>query len=545
MVEKPTRKSLEKRIQELEARIRDLEGSGPERSPLAQQQAEAALQERDAHLRAVINTIPDLIWLKDPNGVYISCNPRFERFFGAKESDIVGKNDYDFLPRDEARFFREKDRIAMAAGGPTRNEEEITYADDGHRERLETLKTPMYDKQGRLIGVLGIARDITERRQMETRLRQVWRLETIGTLAGGIAHDLKNMLVPILSFSEMLLAQSQADSPDRERLSRIHESALRARDLVSQVLTFSSRETDRPGPINLAPVIREAWSLIRTAAPPGVKIDLNLDENSGIVRANTTQIHQILLNLAFNAFYAMEEEGGTLSITLDASVPPFQKAPGAYVCLTVADTGTGMAPDIIDQIFDPFFTTKSDNRGTGMGLAVVHGIVAAMNGRVTVDSEQGQGSVFKVWLPAEQGRIKQEAPKPESPILRGTERILLVDDEAVVITAEKQILEFLGYRVTARKSGTRALELFARAPGRFDLVMADLVMPDMTGEQLFSRIRQIRPDMPVLVCSGFSHGISDTAVQALGIKGFISKPVRIQELSRTLRQILDRDHSPY
>ena len=389
--------------------------------------------------------------------------------------------------------------------------------------------------------------DTTDFKKMETQLQQAQKMEAIGTLAGGIAHDFNNILFPISGYAEMLLQDIPDDSPLRHGLSKILAGSKRAGDLVTQILTFSRQRERKLKPLKIELLVKEALKLIRSSLPTTINIRQNINKDCGLVMADPTQIHQIVMNLCTNAFHAMEEAGGKLTITLekvelaakDLKNPAM--IPGQHICLMVADTGPGMEQSIIDRIFDPYFTTKVEGKGTGLGLAVVHGIIESHGGQVSVYSESGNGAKFKVYLPVIKEQKETAEIEAHAPIQKGDERILLIDDEDIIAQMEKEMLERLGYHVTARTSSTDALEAFRTQPDKFDLVITDLTMPNMTGDKLAQKLMVIRPDMPVILCTGFSEKMSKEKAEALGIKGFLMKPVVISDLAKTIREVLEKN----
>ena len=506
-----------------------------------------ALIKSEAHLRTLIRTIPDLIWLKDPQGNYLSCNHRFESLFGAKEKDIIGKNDYDFVDKELADLFRKYDNVAIAKGAPSRNEEEVTFAEDGHREILETIKTPLYRSDGQLSGVLGIGRDITERKQNEERLQQAQKLESIGTLAGGIAHDFNNLLYPLLGYTELLKEDIPADSPLQDHIDEIYRAALRSKDLVQQILAFSRKADKNTKPINLHLIIQEALKLLRSSIPAIIDIQQDIDSECGVVIADPTQVHQIVMNLATNAYHAMEDTGGRLSVTLKqieltSESDPWDLqalAPGRYALLTICDTGTGIERSVLDKVFDPYFTTKGVGKGTGLGLSVVQGIVKNHGGDISISSEPVKGTEVRVFLPVMDQMPANNSMEDNEPIPCGKEKILLVDDEGAIVRMEQMMLERQGYRIVTRTSSVEALKAFRANPEDFDLVLTDMSMPHMTGIQLAKELITIRPDISIIICTGFSEKISEEKAGELGIKGFLMKPVVKSDLAKMVRRVLD------
>ena len=634
--------------------------------------ADNALIQSRSHLRALVNSIPDLVWLKDQDGIYLSCNPMFERFFGAKESEIAGKTDYDFVDKDLADFFRAKDRIAMKAGRPSKNEEELTFAANGYKGLFETIKTPMRDFVGEIVGVLGIARDITERKkseneiikqkhlfetmfntipdgviitntqreillankgmestfgykpedllgkstemlyadqsgyietgvsiydknatnpdqlfvtryldkrgrvfsgetfgaklfdennqwignlgimrditereQAEMRIQQSQKIESIGNLAGGIAHDFNNLLFPIVGMAELLMEDLPPDSRERVSAEEIYKAGKRGSDLVKQILAFSRQSERKKIPVRVQQVLKEVLKLCRSTIPANIEITQNISTDCGMVMADPTQIHQIAMNLITNAFHAVGPTDEKISVQLKAieiegdDVAHSLLQPGQYVMLSVSDTGNGIDPEILDKIFDPYFTTKGQGKGTGLGLAVVHGIVKEHKGDIKVYSELGKGTTFNVYLPLMKKSPEAISVEKVSSTFTGDERILLVDDEEPIMRLEKQILERLGYQVTARISSVDALEAFKANPDAFDLVISDMTMPNMTGDQLTHKLLSIKPDIPVIILTGFSERISQENAAAFGIKGLLMKPIVRSELAKMIRQVLD------
>lgn len=739
----------------------------------------------EAQLRTLLETIPDLVWLKDPDGKYISCNKKFERFFGAKEADIIGKTDYDFVDTELADFFREKDKAAIASNGPNVNLEEVTFADDGHTELLETVKTPMYDTDDNLIGVLGIARDITrikqsekeirqekeftetalnsqrdtfflfepatgkairwnhafnkitgytddeiarmkapesyfspedtkkaipfiekvnrtgfgtielnlickdgrripteynvstmnddsglpryfisigrdlterkqlelrfqhlaetssdwiwefdensiftysspgvtkllgytpdevigksafdlipspekekvaeefskskdlhepftgleninqhkdghlvtidssgtpifdsegefkgyrgidrdisERKQMEEELRQSHKMESIGTLAGGIAHDFNNILGIILGNSELVLNKLPVDNPFYDKIQKIRIASLRAKDVVRQLLSFSRRTEQSQKPTDIASVINESINLIRSSIPSNIEIDANVPTSINTILADSTQIHQVIINLCTNASHAMQEAGGVLTIslrTVDLQNGEQVSASNKFVELVVKDTGSGINPANRNKIFDPYFTTKEIGKGTGMGLAVVHGIVKSHNGQIFVDSVRGKGTRVSILFPV------IDAPPQKVPLAietakerAGNETILFIDDEKPLAEVARDVLTALNYKVEVCTNPVSALAVFSKDPDRFDIVITDMTMPKMNGVELAQKLRDIQPDVPIIVFTGNRSLIDEKQAKEAGVSAIAMKPISMHKLAKLI-----------
>ena len=385
-----------------------------------------------------------------------------------------------------------------------------------------------------------------EKENLERQLLQTQKIEAIGVLAGGIAHDFNNILFPILGHAEMLADDLPPQSTQYQSALEIKTASLRARDLVSQILAFSRQSEKQIIPIRLQPIVKEAVKLLRSSFPSTIDISINIDNECGSVMADPTEIHQVVMNLTTNAFHAMQKSGGRLAIRLKQEEPSanvlaiWGLAPGSYAVLTVEDSGDGISPDILDRIFDPYFTTKERGKGTGLGLSVVRGIVKNSNGNVRVDSRPGEGTCVTVYLPViDTGTdLKEQTPVEIDP--GGTEHILLVDDESSVANMEKIMLERLGYDVTAVTDSRKAALLFGSRPDRFDLIISDMTMPGMTGIQLQEAIKAVRPDIPFIICSGFSDKIDNGSSGLLDIQGYLEKPVMKSEMAKIVRAVLDK-----
>ena len=381
-----------------------------------------------------------------------------------------------------------------------------------------------------------------EREQLEAQLRQAQKMEALGTLVSGIAHDFNNILAAIIGFSEMASARVSDNPRVAQHLKRIFQAGVRARELIKQMMTFSRKAEQEKKPLQLSGVVREAMRLLRASIPTTISIRFNIRSESGLILGDPVQIEQVFLNLCTNAAHAMEN-GGVLNVDLsDFSISkshrnPASIRPGSYMKLDVRDTGIGISPDIIDKIFDPFFTTKKPGEGTGLGLSAVHGIVLQHEGYITVESVPGKGSTFTVYFPKIAETMLHEAAS-EQPIPTGTERVLIVDDEEALAEMGQEILEELGYRVTAKTSSAEALSLFRAGPDQFDLIITDQTMPELTGVELAREIMAIRQDIPIILCTGFSRLVDVDSAKELGIRALAIKPLTKREIARTLREVL-------
>ena len=403
---------------------------------------------------------------------------------------------------------------------------------------------------GRIVR-LQIATDISRVKDLEkeslriqAQLQQAQKMEAIGTLAGGIAHDFNNILAAVIGYTEIVLGDVAQGSAGERNLQEVLKAGNRARDLVKQILTFSRQAEQEFKPVQISRIIPETLKLMRASLPTTIHIEQNI-HSSAAAMADPTQIHQVIMNLSTNAAHAMRAKGGRLVIDLcevnlgQAFIRqhPYL-SPGAYLQMSVRDTGHGMEANVSERIFDPFFTTKQRGEGTGMGLSVVLGIVKSHGGTITVQSEVGKGSVFDVFLPVISQEVN-DTVHTQTPIPTGNEHILFIDDEKALVDLGKMILQRLGYTVTIRTSSLEALELFMEQPQKFDLIITDMTMPNMTGDELSRRLLDIRPDIPVILCTGYSERISKEKARQIGIREFILKPIVMRKLGTAVRDLLD------
>lgn len=427
----------------------------------------------------------------------------------------------------------------------------LSYSRYRHEELFsmgKTIALAMANARHRALAKAGIEeRKHAEREKeaLQSQLVQSQKMEAIGTLAGGIAHDFNNVLSAIVGYAEISLEDAPKDSDLEDNLNQLLKAGCRARDLVRQILAFSRKSGYEPRPVNLKVVLGECITFLRASLPSTIEIRQGLDSDSTVM-ADPIQIHQVVMNLSSNAAHAMREKGGVLDIGLvdveldsDFATKYPDAAPGRFTRLCVGDTGCGIPQRIVDRIFDPFFTTKEKGEGTGMGLSVVHGIVKRHHGVVTVPTEVNQGTTFNVFFPVIECDAISDMDN-EKMLPSGTERILFVDDEDFQVDLGKRILERLGYKVVTEANSSKALELFRKSPYEFDLVITDMTMPNLTGIELAKKLMAIRPDIAIIISTGYSEELSPEKAEVLGIKAIATKPLLIRDIADKVREVLDR-----
>jgi PAS domain S-box-containing protein len=524
--------------QRLRQAFRDLQSELEER-----QRAEEALRQSEAHYRALVEGSLQGIAIVKRDGTRAFANSALARMWGyERPEELVGRSIWGHIaPQELSRFQAAVEAQLRGEPAPLHDEYQAVKKDGTliWVERLASLMT----LNGEAV-ILEAYIDITERRRLETQLRQAHKMQAIGTLAGGIAHDFNNILTAILGYTELAMEQRKQDRVLRGYLQGVLTAGYRAKDLVQQILAFSRQTEIVRTPIQAHLLIKEALGLLRAALPSNITIQPVIDPYAGAILADPTQIQQIVLNLCTNAAHAMRESGGVIEVHLEPVDLPADYTTvtavlrvGPYVRLIVRDTGDGMVPEIRERIFEPFFTTKNVGEGTGMGLAVVHGIVTSYGGGITVESAPGQGTTFAVYLP------RLVAPTTstvdiEEPLPGWHERLLLVDDEEALIQLWQVALEHLGYSVVVCTSSSAALDIFRAAPQSFDIVITDDTMPTMSGEVLAHELRRIRPDIPIILSTGFSDTMTAERVRGLGIDAFVLKPLGVHDLNLTIRQVL-------
>jgi len=512
-------------------------------------QAEIAVRKRaeDEQQRLVtaIEQAAEAIIITDLEWNICYVNPAFERLNGYGRDEIIGQHTGIIKSdRHDSSFFKTiKEELAS---GRVWSGRMTNRRKDGSCYESEVTGSPVRDKQGSIISFVSIHRDITHEIKLERQLRQSHKMEAIGTLTAGIAHDFNNILTAIVGYTELSLSRLQKSDPLRGDLEQVLESGLRATDLVRQILTFSRQTEQERKPVHLDSIIREVLKLLRPSLPSFIEIHTEYDikPEECIVDADSTQLHQVLMNLCTNAAHAMRNRGGVLSLTLtqvmvDAALVSQHPGlkPGPHLRLAVSDTGHGIDAALMERIFDPYFTTKKTGEGTGMGLAVTMGIVQNHGGAISVSSESGQGTSFEVFLPRAISVGKQIVETRDVP-QTGKEQILFIDDEKALAVLGQKMLETLGYRVTAVTNSLEALELFRSKAGAFDLVITDMSMPGLTGRELARELVALRPDIPVIMCSGFAEFVNPEQAREAGIREFLMKPYVIGTLAKTIRKVL-------
>jgi len=480
----------------------------------------------------------------DADGLILDCNVAFADLFGFESpQDAHGANIFKLWDTmGGAEPLRDLLQVRPRLGN-----HEVMFVRGGMKCHLLVNIDTVLNAEGEPEELRGYIFDISEPKRLEEQLRQSQKMEALGTLAGGIAHDFNNILGVILGYAEIIENSADPDSGLERRVGEITRAGKRARDLVNQILNFSRQGPQERHPMTLAPLIKEALKLLRSSVPANVGIISRIETDRDNVMADPTQMHQIMLNLCGNASHAMQKTGGTLTVTLadvhdgDAVLPPDALGrPERFVRLSVADTGAGIDPDVVERIFDPFFTTKQQGEGTGMGLAMVHGIVKRHDGYLELENNPGEGAAFHVFLP-----LTSQAERPETDaaadLVFREGRILFVDDEKPLTDIGREMLESFGFDVVTRTSSIEALEAFKFRSRDFDLVITDQTMPNMTGLEFAREILKIRPDMPIILCTGFSDAVSYDRLRDIGVGDFIMKPILKHDLISSISRLLSKD----
>lgn len=491
----------------------------------------------------------DSVVITDKNGRIQYVNPSFEKTTGYRKDEVIGKNPKILQSGRHDPYFYQEMWKTLADGRAWKGHL-INKKKDGALFEEEVSITPVLNEAGEIMNYVAVKRDVTEQRKLEEQLRQAQKMESIGTLAGGIAHDFNNILAAILGFSELALYSLPPDSAARKNIDKIIHSGKRAAALVQQILDFSRKTEQSLQPLQPHLIIQEVLQMLRSTLPATVTIKEELDPAAGIIMADATKLHQVVLNLCTNAFQALKDEKGVLLVTLTRQEKTTKSAEKdtegltAFVVFSVSDTGLGMDQETAAHIFDPYFTTKVQGvkKGTGLGLAVVNGIVESYHGFIEVESTPGKGSTFRVFIPALENPLAPlENPKKQEDagLAPGTGQILVVDDEPLLVEFTAQTLENFGYTVTGVTDSREALEKVRARPNQFDLIITDQTMPGLTGSELARAVLEIVPQMPIIICTGYSAVTSEEDARAMGIKRYIHKPIDTKELTGTIRMLLD------
>ncbi len=504
---------------------------------------EMKLLRAKAEWERTFDSVPDLVCIVDTSHRIVRVNRAMVQRFGISQEQCVGMPCFEVIHKtDQPPEFCPL-ALLLADG----QEHSVEVHEHWLDSDLVIKVSPLFDDNGVLIGAVHSARDVTGQRALERQINQSQKMEALGALAGGIAHDFNNILAIIMGYTDIALFDLPQHSPAYAALHNVQKASSRAKDLVTQILAFSRKSERERKPIELKLVVDEALKLLRASIPATIEIRAHL-VSDGIIAADPTEIQQVVMNLCANASHAMRDKGGLLNVSLDSVYIASDHGlelrglrPGPHLRLTVSDTGHGIGPELIERIFEPYFTTKVHGEGSGMGLAVVHGIIKSLGGTVEVCSTQGQGSTFQIFFPMLEMEIqKTDKAFPTELPHGGNERILFVDDEQAIAEIGQMILTQLGYKVTIRSNSLEALELFGRNPQMFDLIISDQTMPDMTGLDLAGRVHRLRPDIPVILCTGYSEQLTEKEPEELGISALLMKPVSIEQLAPAIRKSLDR-----
>ncbi|MCJ7614931.1 MAG: PAS domain S-box protein [Desulfobacterales bacterium] len=512
--------------------------------------AEEALCESEERFRSLVEITSDWIWEVDVDSVYTYASPKANELLGYEPEEIIGKTPFDFMPEDEAERLAGLFRDIVQSGKPFSRLENTNICKDGQHVVLETSGVPVLDAHGNVLGYRGIDRDITarkhsetEKKKLQTQLQLLQKLESLGTLAGGIAHDFNNLLMGIQGNISLMLLDMDSTHPFYEMFKNIEKQVKSGAKLTSHLLGYARKGKYEVKPIDLNQLVEDiSETFARTRKEITIRRDFADDLLA--IEADSGQIEQVLLNLFINASDAMHGGGNLILKTInvthnDMKSKVYEPKPGNYILLTVTDTGTGMDKRTAKRIFDPFFTTKEMGRGTGLGLASAYGIIKAHGGYIDVESKKGQGTTFRIYLPVSENKVQQVIKTAEG-VIKGTGTVLLVDDEEDIVEVGQRLLEALGYRALIAKGGEEAIEIYRKNRKHIDIVVLDMVMPNIGGGKAYDRMKEIDPDVKVLLSSGYSIDGEANEILKRGCNGFIQKPFNINEVSEKIREILEK-----
>ena len=522
-------------------------GSGYRQAIQKLQRSEELLKVSERKYRSLVESIPDIIFALDMDGSITYIGPRWKKILGHDESEVLGKYFIDFSSPDEHAFLIQVFKEVRNEKKSVENIHWQYLRKDGQIRYFSGSAAPILNEQGKVVGAMGIARDITEHKKLEEQLLQAQKMESIGNLAGGIAHDFNNLLGGILGYASFAKKKMKVGDPLFHSLACIERSAGQAAELTKQLLGFARRGKYQVKPINCNVLIQDLIQFLKRTIDKRIILDVELDSHLDLIEGDETQLQQSLINICLNARDAMPS-GGTLKIvtgnqTLSKGIAFKQRGwkEGDFVKITLSDTGGGMNQEIQSQIFEPFFTTKEPGRGTGLGLSMVYGIIQNHGGYIDLKSEPGQGTSFELFLPAVPEVIIEEfSPLPPEPFnTKGSETILIVDDEEVIRQLGADILEDEGYRIILASRGEEAIQIYQDHRDDIALVVLDWVMPGLGGKETFFKLRDINPKIKVLLSSGYSTNKEVGEILKEGVEGFVQKPYRDEELIKQVREILD------
>lgn len=498
------------------------------------------LDEQRIFFLSTLNSIPDGVVVMNASGEIKQANPALCRMFGYTAEELIGRQP-TILYDSNSEIFRHDDFPTAWSRRFVRK--------DGSTFLGETMENDIYDDQGKLLGTLELIRDLSkqisvnrQQRQLEEQLRQSQKMAAIGTLAGGIAHDFNNLLAAILGYAELALLKLPPGIALQREIRQILKAGGKASELVNQILAFSRKETTKRILLQPGVLLKEVIKLLRGTIPTSITIRERIAATDRVILANPTQLHQVVMNLCTNAFHAVEDKGGEIILSLEPVLKaiPESQAEREWIRISVSDNGCGIDPANQERIFEPYFTTKPSGKGTGMGLAVVHGIVESHEGRIEVESSKGKGTCVQVFFPVVTGIETTPLLQESQSLVGGNESILVVDDEQMVADYLKGFLEQLGYKITVCNDGNSALMTFEENPQGFDVVITDQTMPGKTGFEIARTMLTLRPELPIILCSGYSSALSPERVTKAGIREFMMKPVSLHDLAPVIRSVLDK-----